>query len=120
MTRELKMKEPYINEELIRIQIEAYEIHFIFTETVLQIGTSFSIARYGQSPAEFNPMERKGDLVALWRIIGCKAKGTSWKNEVIIQFDDYSEIKIPETNGHIRGSIVSRHEVDGKVLWQDF
>jgi hypothetical protein len=120
MTAETRMREPYIGEELISIHIEAYEIHFIFTDTVLQVRTSFSVACDSEIFAEFNPSERKGDLVVLWAMIGRRAKNTSWENEVTIALDSDYKIVIPPLKNHIRGSIVSRHKIEDKIFWQDF
>jgi hypothetical protein len=69
---------------------------------------------------KFNPAEQQGDLVTLWHLIGCKVKDVTWENEVIILFYNDCAIKIPEITDHIRGSIVSRNKIEGKIFWQDF
>lgn len=114
------MREPYISEELIRIQIEAYDIHFVFIDTVLQIGANFSVVGQGLGSSEFKPGERKGDLVVLWSLIGQTVKDATWDDEVTILFENGSRIRIPMAEGIIRGSIVGRHKVDDKIYWQDF
>jgi hypothetical protein len=113
------MKEPYVAEELIRITVETYGVYLVFDETVLQLGAPFLVTAKGVS-AEIRPSERKGNLSALWMLIGERVVNTDWSDTITFTFQDGSEIKILPAPGIVRGSIVGKKKVEGAVLWEDF
>lgn len=112
-------KEPFPGEELIRIQIETYQIHFVFSKTVLQIGGAFSITSEQGILAEFNPGMREGDLPPIWGLIGDKVAKTVWDDEITILFVTGCKILIPAAGGQIRGAILGQTE-NGRVIFEDF
>jgi hypothetical protein len=114
-------KEPFVGEELIRLRIEAYHVHFVFSEMVLQIGADFSVVSEDGARTKVSPATRQGELSAIWRLIGDKVAIATWGDEVIMLFESGCKIAIPPSKGQIRGSILGRAKTeDGRVLLEDF
>jgi hypothetical protein len=112
------MKEPFINEELIRISLEAHYIHLVFTETILQIGASFFLLLGDSIP--IHPDKRAGDTSRLWSLIGQTVTNALWNDEIVFTFSGGAKIRIPATPGRTRGTIQGRRTINDMLVFQDF
>lgn len=100
---------PILDEELIRISIEPYQIHFEFSNTVLQIGGKFSV-KSNSKHIIIDPENRSGEISILWKLIGRRAIKVDWNSEIVMEFEDKSLVKIMKSES-FRGSILDKKEM---------
>lgn len=118
---EIQSEEAPFGEELIRISLEAYEVRFFFTRTILHVGARFVVGAGGIDVAEIRPEEQRGQIERLWRLIGDRVQNVSWPDSpgatITLSFSrgDYIEI-VSSENGQIRGTILDKHE----MIFDDF
>ena len=98
-----------IGEELIRISLEAYRVHLVFEDTVLQIGARFWVVRKDGTRFEVCPERRTGEVEVIWNLIGDRVQGVVWDDRIEIVFSSGSRIQIgAASRGQIRGTIADR------------
>jgi hypothetical protein len=122
---EKPITDPNIGDQLIRIRIEMYELHFEFENSALRIGAEFFLKHKGHSIAVFDPKHQAGDLNQLWKLIGKTIVAYTWNDLIEINLADDFSIEIPPNSSRPRGSIVGRQVIENSggskgLVWEDF
>ncbi|WP_334382091.1 MULTISPECIES: hypothetical protein [unclassified Bradyrhizobium] len=104
-------RDPLVGDELIEISLRPYEVHFIFAESVVQLGTSFNVSASGAPLTTISPKERSGNLLVLWSLIGATVREVVWGETVRIRFADDSILLVGPTEGRPRGTIMGRRDM---------
>jgi Family of unknown function (DUF6188) len=99
--------DPLVGDELIRITLETYEVHFQFGKSALQLGAPFLLEREGDVLAEVQPETRAGEISPLWQLVGKTVRKVVWTKSLRIVFSDHLELLIPPSSGQLRGAILS-------------
>jgi hypothetical protein len=99
--------DPLVGDELVRITLETYEVHFQFAKSTVQIGAPFLLERAGQVLAEVQPQNRAGQISQLWQLVGKTVSEIVWTDSLRIVFSDRLELLIPPSLGQLRGAILS-------------
>jgi len=103
--------DPLIGDELIRVQLEAAQIHFVFQHTVLQLGAAFVLQKDGNHLTTIDPSSRSGDLAHLWPRIGDRVLDVIWSEALCVVFSSRVEVVVPPTPGLLRGTIMGRNDM---------
>jgi len=113
-------REPFVDDELASISLEARGIDFHFRNHVLQIGGDFSLCEPGGLVYRFRPGERSGKAEELSELIGRTVAAADWSDLVVLTFDNGFMIRIDPVSGGFRGAIVGKHPPPGTLVIEDF
>lgn len=113
MTKSEREADPLAGDELIRVTLETYEVHFQFAKSTVQIGAPFILEREGHVLAEIQPESRAGEISQLWQLVGKTVREVVWTEPVRIVFSDHLELLIPPRPGRFRGAILSAISGEG-------
>ena len=114
-------REPMQDRELIRLSLEAFHVQLQFENTVLEIGVEFWVSGGSGAAVCINPVTHRGDVGALWSLIGERARTASWADEIEIEFANGARVRIPAATGHAptRGTLMGRGANDENMV-EDF
>lgn len=123
-TSESQATEPFLGDELTSIVIVPGKVELHFQRDVLQIGGRFTLFRQDHADEQFEPEKRRGDIQALWPLIGQSITSTcwgpNWGDTVELMFKEAALIRILPVSTGFRGTILGKFPPPGGLQIQDF